>query len=140
MDWWEQLKAGVGVTGAVVAGLWGSLETAVQILLILMAVDIATGILAAGLRGELASDVGWRGLLKKAISLFIVIAATAAEPVLGGIESGTFVAGFYCACEGLSILENSVDAGVPVPTFLQRALAKLRQEMGGEEGEAVPRG
>jgi hypothetical protein len=38
------------------------------------------------------------------------------------------VAVFYCAGEALSILENAVAAGLPVPEFLREALVRLNEK------------
>jgi len=35
------------------------------------------------------------------------------------------VAGIYCANEGLSVLENSVAAGLPVPDIVRDALKQI---------------
>jgi phage-related holin len=93
---WQGVKAVLGVAGAAIAGLWGGLEMAVQVLLILMAVDIATGMLAAFKEQSLSSRDGWRGItVRKMTTLLIVAAASCAEPLLGGIDAGTYAAGFY---------------------------------------------
>jgi toxin secretion/phage lysis holin len=132
MDW-SGVKAVVGVAGAAIAGLWGGLEMAVQVLVILMAVDVATGMLAAWKERTLSSRNGWQGItIRKATTLLVVAMASAAEPLLGGVDAGTFAAGFYCATEALSVIENAARAGVPVPVFLTRALAQLKTQMGGE--------
>jgi toxin secretion/phage lysis holin len=126
---WQGVKAFLGVVGAAIAGLWGGLEMAVQVLVILMGVDILTGMLAALREGKLSSRSGWIGVtVRKATTLLIVSAATCAEPMLGGIDAGTYVAGFYCACEGLSVLENAGRSGVPVPKFLREGLTQLRDQ------------
>jgi toxin secretion/phage lysis holin len=38
------------------------------------------------------------------------------------------IALFYCANEGLSILENVSEAGVPIPRVLRNALARLKND------------
>jgi phage-related holin len=35
---------------------------------------------------------------------------------------------FYCASEALSILENAVAAGLPIPDFLRDALQQLNKK------------
>ena len=131
MDW-HTIKLTIGAVGATIAGIWGGLEMVVQALLILMAVDIATGMLAAWTEKTLSSRYGWRGItIKKMVTLLIVSAASCAEPLLGGVDAGTFAAGFYCATEFLSVIENAARAGVPVPAFLTKALAQLQEQTGG---------
>lgn len=127
----ERLRLTAGVVGGFICVAWASLSLAVQILLILMALDILTGMTAAGIEKRLDSSVGWKGVCRKAITLAIVWAATVAEPMLGGLPAGQAVAGFYVAVEALSIVENAVVAGVPVPNVLHEALTKLREQTGG---------
>ena len=117
---------------ATVAGIWGGLIAMVQLLLILQALDVATGILSAAGRGQLSSKVSWAGMTKKVSTLLVVVMAGALQSYAGGMVSGLpiveAVAGFYCANESISILENAVEAGLPVPQTLRDALAKLSPE------------
>jgi phage-related holin len=46
-----------------------------------------------------------------------------------GLPLGQAVAGFYCAHELLSLLENSDRAGLPVPGILRDALKTLSPEV-----------
>lgn len=116
----------------VAAGAWGGLIAMVQLLLILMVLDIFSGMLAAAQKGELSSQCSFRGMTKKAMILLVVASAGAIEcyvpESIGAIPLQASVAGFYSAGEVLSILENAVAAGLPVPQFLREALAKLSPE------------
>ena len=122
-----------------VAGIWGGLIAMVQLLLILMLIDIASGILGAAQRGELSSQCSFAGMTKKAMTLLIVAACGAIEcyvpESIGQVPLQAAVAGFYCAGEVLSILENAVEAGLPVPQVIRDALAKLSPE---EQPKAPP--
>ena len=117
---------------ATVAGIWGGLGALVQLLLILMLIDCATGMLSAAQRRVLSSEISFKGMTKKASALLLVGTAAAIETyageLVGGLPLQEAVAGFYCANEGLSILENAVEAGLPVPQTLRDALAKLSPE------------
>lgn len=131
---WDGLKIALGIIGATIAGLWGGLTVMVQILVILMVLDIATGLLAATVAKVLDSSVGFRGMCRKAIVLLVVTAAAALSSILGDLPLAEIVAGFYCAVEGLSIMENAARAGVPIPKVLKEALIKLKQSGEGEPG------
>ena len=127
-------RADLWLRGAatVAAGLWGGLLAMVQLLLILMLLDIASGILGAAQRGELSSGRSFAGMTKKAMTLLIVTACGAIEtyaaPSIGSIPLQAAVAGFYCAGEVLSIIENGMEAGLPIPQVIRDALAKLSPE------------
>jgi hypothetical protein len=77
------IKAG----GAAIAALWLGLAPVVQILLVLMALDIATGLFAAYVRRGLDSMVSGRGVAKKASELLVVAAALSEE---FGVEARDF--------------------------------------------------
>jgi toxin secretion/phage lysis holin len=140
---WTWLKRGGALVVAFIAARWGGLPFVLQLLIILMALDILSGLIAGFVTKKLSSDVSFRGLAKKAMILVLVGLAQ----LLGGAVSigglGSAVAGFYCVHEGLSILENAVRAGVPVPDFLREALAKLspeKVEPSAPERARFPRG
>jgi toxin secretion/phage lysis holin len=114
----------LGLISAAVASFWASLPFMFQLLIVLMAADIATGIAAAVATKELSSDTSFRGIAKKAIILIVVAVAGWLEPV-AQVPIGQAVAGFYAAHEGISLLENAAKAGLPVPKFLKAALLKL---------------
>jgi toxin secretion/phage lysis holin len=124
------MEVGIGLAGLVsaVATGWASLVGVVQVLLLLMALDIATGMAAAFVQRRLNSAVGWRGVSRKAVTLGVVTAAVVVEPVLGGAPVASVVAGFYAAVEALSILENAGRADVPVPGVLREALTRLQAQ------------
>ena len=112
--------------GAVAAALWNALAPLVQLLIILMALDIITGIIAAFYRKAVSSEVAWRGIGKKMLVLVLVYGAYAIERYAAlPVPLGVLIAGFYAAHEGLSILENAAAAGLPIPDALREALAKL---------------
>jgi phage-related holin len=79
------VKAG----GAAIAALWLGLAPVSQILLVLMALDIATGLFAAYVRQGLDSMVSGRGIAKKAIELLIVAAAQWVSPMPDGRLAGS---------------------------------------------------
>lgn len=119
------LKAAV----ALVAAYWGGLPALVQLLIGLMALDVATGFLAAYISRELSSDDSFRGMARKVMELALVAGAMLIEPHAGGMPLGAAVAGFYCAHELLSVIENAGRAGLPIPQVLRDALKKLTPEV-----------
>lgn len=130
-----------GVAGAI-AAVWGGLIPLVQLLLILMLIDIGTGLLSAAQRREISSRISFVGMTKKALVLLVVAMAAAVESyagaIVGNLPIDEAVAGFYCASEGISILENAVTAGLPVPQLLRDVLKKLSPTE--QPPETAPRG
>ena len=113
-------------------GVWLSMSIALQSLLILQAIDFATGFLVAWSTGAVSSDVSRKGFVKKAVALLLVAAINAftySNPV--GFDLAAMMATWFCATELISIAENAGRAGWPLPKFLTDALAKLGNQDGG---------
>lgn len=112
---------------ASVAILWVSLSTAIQFLLIFMALDYATGLIAGAIKKRLSSDKAWVGIGKKVLVLLLVTAAHVAARALNiGYDLGSLIATAYCVSELISITENCARAGIPVPSKLLELLEKAR--------------
>lgn len=90
-----------------------------HLLVLLMAVDIATGLTKAWHDGSLWSRKSLFGFARKMLVFAVIIIANVADQVLGlnGVVAGGALL-FYIGNEGLSILENLGHLGVPVPKFL----------------------
>jgi len=116
----------IGAAVAVVIGFFGGLHPMIQTLLILIALDFASGFLLAWSTGAICSDASFRGMTKKAMMLLLVGAAStynATQPL--GFDCAVAVAGFFCTTELISIVENAGRIGLPIPGPLMDAIAKL---------------
>jgi toxin secretion/phage lysis holin len=122
---WKTLIAGVAAAGCQVLGAWNNIVTALIILIVL---DVITGFLRAFIQQELSSKESFRGIAKK-VMIFALIAVACQVDRVTGLDDVTrnVVAVFYCASEGLSVVENSVAAGMPAPEFLREALKQLNE-------------
>lgn len=129
----HHIKHVAGAALGAASALWLSLGVSVQILVLLIALDLVTGMVAAWAGKQLDSSTGWRGVSKKALTLAVVAMAAVVEPAVG-LPLAEFVAGFYAAVEALSIAENAAVAGVPVPSFLREALVQWQRLVEGREG------
>ena len=125
----------VACLGTLATYLWGGWDTVITALLVLTCIDYATGVVAAAIRGELDSGIGAQGIARK-IGMFVVVAAANVLDNTGGIGEPimrTIACWWYCANEGLSILENAGEIGVPIPERLRAAIARLRDEGGDHD-------
>ncbi len=107
--------------------IFGGLDAVLKILIILMAIDYITGVCAAIYRKELCSRTGFNGILKKAAILCIVACAHMIGAIMNVAEIRSAVIGFYIANEGISIVENAVSLGVPMPQKLIDILNKFKE-------------
>ena len=125
----RHIGAAASALGTTLGSLFGWNET-VETLLLFMVLDYLTGLLAACIspRLRLSSARGFRGICKKLLILLLVVVAHALERASGIPALHSVVVWFFIGNEGLSILENAVRAGVPVPRKLRAALEGMREE------------
>lgn len=97
-----------------------------------MVVDYITGVMCAIVEKKLSSEIGAKGIAKKvAIFLIIGIAHLVDDYILQtGTALRTAVIFFYMANECLSVLENAVGLGLPVPEKLREILEQLKDKSG----------
>lgn len=105
---------------------------ALEALLTLMVIDYATGLLAAYINPNLKLDShkGFRGICKKIVIILLIVLAHELEKATGVPAVQSIVVWFFVGNEGLSIIENSAKAGVPVPEKLRKTLEQLSSEKG----------
>ena len=139
--WSEMMRWLAAAVGAVV-GLFMQMPAAVRLLMLLMVLDYFSGVGAAALgrskksdTGALSSKVGFIGLARKAMILGIVLLAAVLDRVMGSAACTGAVTLFYIVNESLSILENAVLLGVPIPEKLRQTLDIAKKEKGTEAGE-----
>lgn len=109
--------------------LLGGFDVALTCLLIAIVLDYVSGIIRSFIKKDLSSKVGFRGVVKKVSILLVVMLAVLVDRVTG--ETGTIrtlVIYYFVANEGLSILENLGQAGIPIPQTIKKALKSLKKE------------
>lgn len=109
--------------------LWGGFDTALITLLITMALDYITGVCKACYNKKINSKIGVKGIIKKVGYLAIVTLSVLVDKIIG--DSGairSLVIYFFVANEGISILENWGQMGLPLPKKLIEALEQLKGE------------
>ena len=109
--------------------LFGAPDIWLMTLLAFVVIDYGSGVIAAYIRHELSSKVGFIGILKKTMYFFVVAVAHCGDVATGagGVLQGIAV-GFLIANEGISILENCARCGIPIPERLIRALEQIKDK------------
>ena len=130
----NEIKSADAVIGGIFGWFFGGWDTILYLLVVFVAVDYVTGLLAASFRGEVSSRRGMKGILKKVLIFLLVGVGNGIDLVLGihGDPMRTAVIFFYISNEGISILENTANLGVPIPSCLRRVLAELKEENHGD--------
>lgn len=141
---YKALAAGVGA----VISFFTGLPVIMWVLIGMMTLDYVTGIIT-GLMGvsskteggKLSSGAAFKGILKKVGVLMVVLLAVLLDLAVANSANVTFnaVTGATClwfiASEGVSVLENAAELGVPIPGILRKALEILKT--GSEDDKGV---
>lgn len=96
----------------------------------LMAIDILTGIVKAWAQNDFKSAVMRAGLAKKAEEILILIAGELISFGLmlpGSVMNG--VSFYIIFMEGMSILENVDELGIPVPGFIKKVINNVDDQL-----------
>ncbi|WZY01859.1 phage holin family protein [Bacillus sp. FSL W7-1360] len=100
-----------------------------DLLVVLMLVDIVTGIFKAIKNKNLRSATAWIGYARKIAVFGIIIVASVADRMLdlnGMVVTATVL--FYIANEALSITENAAQIGLKVPEIITDKLKNLDEK------------
>lgn len=109
--------------------LVGGWDVALQCLVVAIALDYISGLMKAYINKTLSSRIGMRGLIKKLGLLIIVMVGTLVDRATGNTGAvRTLVIYYFVANEGLSILENLGQAGIPIPQSVKKALKALKNQ------------
>ena len=109
--------------------LLGGWDVSLICLVVVIALDYISGVMKAFVSKSLSSKIGLYGLLKKIGLLLVVMLAVVVDRVTGNTGMvRNLVIYYFVANEGLSIIENLGQAGVPVPQSIKKALKALKKE------------
>ena len=126
----------IGALGSAITYLFGGWDTAVQTLFIFMIIDYFSGLAVAGIfhkskktkNGALESKSCWKGLVKKGMTLAIVVVANLLDMCTGTSYLRDAVCIAFMINEVISIIENAGLMGVPIPKQLTNAIEILKQK------------
>lgn len=108
----------------------GGLDGFIYALVTFVVIDYLTGIMAAIVERKLSSEIGFRGIFKKVLIFLLVTVGNIIDKNLVGTGGAvrTAVIFFYISNEGISIIENSIRIGLPVPEKLKNVLEQLQHK------------
>lgn len=142
------VTTGIAALGAWVLSQLGALFPVLLVLVGVMILDYITGLVKAGMSGEINSTRGWQGLLKKLMYTVTVAVAFVVDYILffTAAELGwEFSMHAYIALlvslwliinEAVSVIENLSEIGVPMPKFLVKILQRVQNKVDAE-GESA---
>lgn len=129
--------AAAKASAAIVVTLWVGFPAAIRLMVMLMGIDMMTGIISAAREGKVSSELSIRGLMKKvaiAIAvLFVHLLDGMILPMFGipieelGLEK--IFALYISFSEAISIIENLAKCGVPFPLPIVKALSQIKEHV-----------
>jgi toxin secretion/phage lysis holin len=142
----KRVVEALAAAGGAVLSFFCGLPPIIWVLLAVMTLDYITGIMCGIMgkspkteNGYLESHAAFKGLMKKALILLVVLLAALLDrsvAITADIEFAA-VAGATClwfiASEGMSILENADAIGIPIPKILLQALELFRSKGGSDD-------
>lgn len=128
---WNWLRGAFAAVGAGLGYFLGGCDGFLYALIAFVAIDYLTGVMCAIVDKKLSSSVGFKGIFRKILIFVMVgIGHTLDAQILGGGDVlRTAVIFFYCANEGLSLIENAGHLGLPIPEKLKSVLAQLHNRV-----------
>lgn len=131
---WTLIQMVFSAFGGFIGWFLGGNDGFIYALLAFVVIDYITGIMCAIADKELSSEVGFKGICKKVLIFALVGIGNLLDIYILG-QAGILrnvVIFFYLSNEGVSILENASDLGLPVPEKLKEILKQLHN---GKERE-----
>lgn len=138
-------KIAAAAAGAVISFFTG-IPVIMWVLIAMMTLDYVTGLMTGMMGvssktegGKLSSRAAFDGLMRKIMIFFVVILSVLVDLAVQYGAGVTFnaVTGATClwfiASEGVSVLENAAELGVPIPGILRKALELLQDGSGDAE-------
>lgn len=131
---WNTFQAVIAALGGWLGYFLGGCDGLLYALIVFVVLDYITGVLCAIADRRLSSAVGFKGICRKVLIFALVgIANILDVHVIGtGCVVRTATIFFYISNEGVSILENAANLGLPVPKKVKEVLKQLHE---GEESE-----
>lgn len=136
MKVFDIICTGAGVVGGAIATVFGGWTHSLTTLLIAMAADYITGLLVAGVfkkspkteTGALESKAGWKGLIKKGVTLLVVLIACRLDVEFGTTYIRDAVVIAFLVNEIVSLVENAGLMGIPIPKPILNAIDMLKKK------------
>ena len=129
-DIWSWIQVMFSAIGGGLGMFCGGMDGFIYALIIFVVIDYITGVMCAVLQKKLSSEIGARGIFKKALIFGIVGVGHIVDSKLIGTGDAirTVVVFFYLSNEGISILENAGKIGLPIPRKLKAVMEQLNKE------------
>lgn len=126
----EFMKLIFGGIVTAVSGFLGGMDGIMYALIAFISIDYITGVAVAVKQKKLSSEVGFWGLVRKVCIIVLVGVAHFVDVYVmhTGDIFRTAIALYYIGNEGVSLLENMGNLGVPLSKKLKDVLEQLKND------------
>lgn len=133
----EFMKLIFGGIVTAVSGFLGGMDGIMYALLAFISIDYITGVAVAVKQRKLSSEVGFWGLVRKVCIIALVGVAHFVDVYVmrTGDIFRTAISLYYIGNEGVSLLENMGNLGVPLSPKLKNVLEQIKKDNSGEDDE-----
>ena len=127
---WNMCQLAFTAVGGWLGYFLGECDGLIIALVLFVVIDYITGVMCAVVDRKLSSAVGFKGIFRKVLIFMLVGIANIidVQVIKSGSVLRTAVVFFYLSNEGLSLIENSVHLGLPVPEKLKAVLKQLNDK------------
>ncbi len=134
---WNTIQIAFAAVGGFIGWFLGGCDGLLYTLLAFVVIDYITGVMCAIVDKTLSSAIGFKGICRKVLIFALVgIGHILDTHVIGsGSVMRTAIIFFYISNEGVSLIENAVHIGLPVPQKLKDVLEQLHNRSEKGDGE-----
>ena len=134
---WNGIQVAFAALGGFLGWFLGGVDGFLYALIAFVVIDYITGVMCAIADKSLSSAIGFKGICRKVLIFALVgVGHILDTQVVGnGSVMRTAVIFFYISNEGVSLIENAVHLGLPVPQKLKDVLEQLHERGEKEDSE-----
>ena len=126
----DRIREVIATGGGFIVYFLGGWDAALQFLVTMIMIDYLTGLMRSFVLGDINSNAGYRGLLKKAGILIIIAIITVIDQQQGmGGSARIVIINAFTINEALSSLENLGEINVPMADKVAVWLEELREKL-----------
>ena len=125
----KALKIIFGILADFFIYILGGWDVSIQIFLIFIVLDIATGLICGYQKQNISSEKSREGVTKKMGYIIAIILAVGLDRLSG--QQGIFrtmVIYYLVATDGISIIENLAIMGIPLPDKIKESLSNIKNK------------
>ena len=136
-EFWNMIQIIFTAVGGWLGYFLGGCDGLLIALVVFAVTDYITGVMCAIADKKLSSEIGFKGICRKVIIFMLVGIAHVLDinVIATGSVLRTAVIFLYLSNEGVSLLENAAQLGLPVPEKLKDVLEQLHDRAEKEKEE-----